>query len=166
MPGDFSIQPVSRAVPCTELPPIMVRTEDYSDSGVNSVFAMCVLLDEDGNMVEDVDDPATGNPMQSFYSNSPSGLQCNTSVPTANSELSSSSGSGSRLLGSIYFTFTGLNVTCSAPNVQSRQSNSQGYFTIPGNVAQEYKRANRSPRFYSSGLVHSSWRKTLKFHRL
>lgn len=113
MPGDFSIQPVSRAVPCTELPPIMVRTDDHSDSGVNSVFAMCVLLDKDGNMVEDVDDPATGNPMQSFYSNSPSGLQCNASVPTANSELSSSSGSGTRLLGSIYFTFTGLNVTCS-----------------------------------------------------
>ncbi|KAI6351751.1 hypothetical protein MCOR25_009753 [Pyricularia grisea] len=120
--GEFTVQPVCRAVPCTTLPPIVVRTGDYTP-GADAVVGMCVLLDQDGNnTIQDVMGE-NGNVLESIFdTNHAAGLQCHASAPIADSKLSSrssSSGSGGSSSSSSagggqksnYFAFTSVGIT-------------------------------------------------------
>ncbi|KAH8846645.1 hypothetical protein MCOR27_009308 [Pyricularia oryzae] len=119
--GEFTVQPVPRALPCTALPPMVVRIGDYSP-GTDAIQGMCVLLDHNGNnTLQDV--PSQHGPLDSIFDTTQgAGLQCHASTPTCPSKLSSrsdsgSSGSSSSSSGasgeekSIYFAFTNIAIT-------------------------------------------------------
>ncbi|TLS30895.1 hypothetical protein PpBr36_02276 [Pyricularia pennisetigena] len=119
--GEFTVQPVCRALPCSGLPPVVVRTDNFM-RGADAVVGMCMLLEQDGKTpVENVVD-ASGNSLESFFNvNQGAGLQCHASEPVFDLKLfsktasrrgggSSSSSAAAAASGkkSIYFGFSGL----------------------------------------------------------
>ncbi|TLD19623.1 hypothetical protein PspLS_09425 [Pyricularia sp. CBS 133598] len=120
--GEFTVQPVQRAIPCTGLPPMVVRVGKKYAKGTDAVIGMCVLLDQDGkNNIEDVIGE-NGVPLESIFdANLGPGLQCQASTPIADSKLtarsggsgggSSSSSGASSEEKSIYFAFNNIAIS-------------------------------------------------------